>query len=110
VSQANEPARLKLQLSCIQFEPVIGDVAGNLARSCALIRAAAASGSRLIVLPELANTGYVFETMEEALGLAEPVPDVGPPALGFSWLGNSKSISSPASPSATATRCIIRRF
>jgi N-carbamoylputrescine amidase len=79
VSQANDPARPLLQVSCIQFEPVIGDVAGNLARSCALIREAAASGTRLIVLPELANTGYVFETLEEVRGLAEPAPD-GPSA------------------------------
>lgn len=75
MSQANKPARPPLQVSCIQFEPVIGDVAGNIERSCTLIREAAASGSRLIVLPELANTGYVFETMDEARSLAEPVPD-----------------------------------
>ncbi len=74
MSQANDPARPLLQVSCIQFEPVIGDVAGNLARSSALIRAAAASGSRLIVLPELASSGYVFATLEEAQGLAEEVP------------------------------------
>ena len=75
MSQANDPARPLLQVSCIQFEPLIGDVVGNLARSSTLIRDAAASGSRLIVLPELANTGYVFESLEEAQGLAEPVPD-----------------------------------
>lgn len=68
-------ARPPLQVSCIQFEPVIGEVERNVARSCDLIRAAAASGSRLIVLPELANSGYVFEAMEEAASLAEPVPD-----------------------------------
>jgi N-carbamoylputrescine amidase len=74
VSQANDPARPLLQVSCIQFEPTFGDVAGNVARSCALIRDAAASGSKLIVLPELANTGYVFETLEEARKFAEPAP------------------------------------
>jgi N-carbamoylputrescine amidase len=74
LSQANDPARPLLQISCIQFEPRIGDVDGNLLRSSALIREAAASGSRLIVLPELANTGYVFESVEEARSLAEPVP------------------------------------
>jgi N-carbamoylputrescine amidase len=75
VSQANNPARPYLQVSCIQFEPLIGDVEGNLERSSVLIRAAAGSGSRLIVLPELANTGYVFATKEEAESLAEPAPD-----------------------------------
>lgn len=73
--QANDPARPPLQVSCIQFEPRIGAVADNVARSSELVRAAAASGSRLIILPELANSGYVFETLEEATALAEPVPD-----------------------------------
>ncbi|MFC3690827.1 nitrilase family protein [Chenggangzhangella methanolivorans] len=72
--QANASARPPLQVSCIQFEPLMGDVEGNVARSCAAVRAAAAAGSRLLVLPELANTGYVFETMEEAAALAEAVP------------------------------------
>jgi predicted amidohydrolase len=75
MSQASASARPQLRVSCIQFEPVIGDVAGNLARSSQLIRDAASNGSRLIVLPELANTGYVFETMDEAMSLGEPVPE-----------------------------------
>ena len=70
----NISARLPLQVCCIQFEPVFGDTENNLARSADLIRAAASAGSRLIVLPELANTGYVFESLEEARSLAEPVP------------------------------------
>lgn len=91
MSQANDIARPLLQVSCIQFEPVIGDVAGNLTRSSALIRAAAASGSRLIVLPELANTGYVFATLEEARSLAEPVPD-GPSARAWSALARELGV------------------
>lgn len=67
--------REPIRVSCIQFEPVFGAVEENLARSAALIRDAAAQGSMLIVLPELANTGYVFETKDEALQLGEPVPD-----------------------------------
>ena len=64
MSDVTSPARQPVQISCVQFEPVIGDVAGNLARSAERIRQAAAAGSRLIVLPELANTGYVFESRE----------------------------------------------
>ena len=67
--------RAPIRVSCIQFEPVFGAVAQNVARACDLIRAAATDGSALVVLPELANTGYVFETAEEALALGEPVPD-----------------------------------
>ena len=72
--QANGPARPPIRVSCIQFEPQIGAVAANMARASDLVRAAAAEGSRLIVLPELASTGYVFESRAEAAALAEPVP------------------------------------
>ncbi len=83
--QANDPARPAFRVSCIQFEPEFGAVDANLARSSDLVRAAAREGSRLVVLPELANTGYVFETPEEAAALAEPVPD-GPSARAWGAL------------------------
>ncbi|MEL6063904.1 MULTISPECIES: nitrilase family protein [unclassified Methylobacterium] len=73
--QANDPARPPIRVSCLQFAPLIGDVAANMARASDLVRAAAAEGSQLIVLPELASTGYVFESQAEARSLAEPVPD-----------------------------------
>jgi predicted amidohydrolase len=40
-----------------------------------MINEAADKGANLIVLPELCNTGYVFNTRAEAYSLAEPVPD-----------------------------------
>ncbi|MGU3388450.1 nitrilase family protein [Methylobacterium sp. D53M] len=73
--QANDPARPPIRVSCIQFEPEFGAVDANVARASDLVRAAAAEGGRLIVLPELASTGYVFESAAEAAALAEPVPD-----------------------------------
>ncbi|WP_071000150.1 nitrilase family protein [Methylobacterium sp. C1] len=73
--QANGPVRPPIRVSCIQFEPKFGAVDANMARASDLVRAAAAEGSRLIVLPELASTGYVFESAAEAAALAEPVPD-----------------------------------
>jgi predicted amidohydrolase len=57
--------------AAVQMEPRIGETARNIAHSLALIEAAADRGARLIVLPELANSGYVFETREEATALAE---------------------------------------
>lgn len=62
-------------LACIQYEPHIGDRAGNLAAMETRIRAAAARGAALIVLPELADSGYVFETTEEVAELSRPAPD-----------------------------------
>ena len=58
----------------IQMEPRIGHKEDNMARSVALIERAAAGGAALVVLPELANTGYVFESRAEAFALAESVP------------------------------------
>jgi predicted amidohydrolase len=56
------------------MEPRVGHKAANVAKSLELIAAAARNGARLVVLPELANSGYVFESREEAFALAEPVP------------------------------------
>ena len=44
-------------LACVQMEPQVGDRAGNIARSVALIERAAEAGAQLIVLPELASSG-----------------------------------------------------
>ncbi|WP_108658677.1 nitrilase family protein [Acuticoccus kandeliae] len=61
-----------LTIACVQFEPKIGEVARNIAESVDRIGEAADNGARLVVLPELCNTGYVFESRAEALSLAEP--------------------------------------
>ena len=63
-----------VKIACIQMEPVVGRKEQNVKRSVQLIEQAAAQGARLIVLPELCNTGYVFESREEAFALAEEVP------------------------------------
>jgi predicted amidohydrolase len=64
----------RIGVACVQMEPVVGSKAANLEKSLALIGQAADKGATLIVLPELANSGYVFETREEAFALSEPVP------------------------------------
>jgi predicted amidohydrolase len=63
-----------VKIACIQMEPVVGKKEPNVTRSLELIETAAAQGARLIVLPELCNTGYVFESREEAFALAEEAP------------------------------------
>jgi N-carbamoylputrescine amidase len=65
----------KVTIACLQMQPRFGDVAANVAHSLELIDEAAARGAGLLVLPELANTGYVFASREEALGLAEEIPN-----------------------------------
>lgn len=63
-----------VRVACAQFEPRIGEKERNLQRTEELIREAAANGARLVILPELCNTGYVFNSREEAFSLSEPVP------------------------------------
>ncbi|MBV9782639.1 MAG: nitrilase family protein [Acidisphaera sp.] len=65
------PPDTQLTVACIQMEPRIGAVEENVRRSLEFIGIAADRGARLIVLPELCNSGYVFETAEEARDLAE---------------------------------------
>ena len=64
----------EVRVACIQMEPVVGEKDRNLARSLQMIDEAAGQGARLIVLPELANSGYVFESRNEAIALAEEIP------------------------------------
>jgi predicted amidohydrolase len=50
---------------------MIGDVDGNRRLLRLAIRKAADEGARLIVLPELCTTGYVFESLREARALTD---------------------------------------
>ncbi|CAB3761412.1 nitrilase family protein [Paraburkholderia humisilvae] len=61
----------RLGVACIQMQPEVGAKSRNVAHATELIEQAHARGARLIVLPELCNTGYVFESREEAFALSE---------------------------------------
>lgn len=58
-----------------QIEPVMGDVAANIARTSAAIEEAAARGADVVVLPELCSSGYMFASRDEAYALAETAGD-----------------------------------
>ncbi|MEZ0492701.1 nitrilase-related carbon-nitrogen hydrolase [Kineococcus sp. TBRC 1896] len=55
-----------------QVALAVGDTDGNLARAVAAVQEAARRGARVVVLPELLRSGYVFASAREARGLAEP--------------------------------------
>jgi len=63
---------VELIVTCCQLAPVIGDFAGNRARVEAAVAEAAAGGAGVIVLPELALSGYCFDSVEEARALSVP--------------------------------------
>lgn len=71
-----------VKIACIQMEPVVGEKQRNVQRSLEFIERAAANGARLVVLPELCNSGYVFNSRDEAFALAEEVP-AGPTCRGW---------------------------
>ena len=60
-----------IAVACCQLAPKIGDLAHNRRITERAIRAAALQGARVVVLPELVQSGYVFHNLGEALALAE---------------------------------------
>ncbi|APA88630.1 nitrilase family protein [Paraburkholderia sprentiae WSM5005] len=62
-------------IACIQMQPQVGAKRDNVARALRYIETAASEGASLVVLPELANSGYVFKDRDEAFSLAEALPD-----------------------------------
>jgi 5-aminopentanamidase len=62
------------KIAGMQIEPHILDKERNLARSLDLIEAAARQGTQLVVFPEAALTGYVYNSLEEAYPVMETIP------------------------------------
>ncbi|MEA2638271.1 MAG: hypothetical protein QOE18_1328, partial [Chloroflexota bacterium] len=65
------------RIAVAQYEPRVGELDANRAQAVRWATDAAAQGADLIVLPELASSGYVFMDQEEAQRAAED-PDNGP--------------------------------
>ena len=65
----------------IQFDPKIGLVRENRIRILGLIDEVAAQGAKLVVFPECALSGYVFDDMDEARLASERVPGPSTQAL-----------------------------
>jgi predicted amidohydrolase len=62
-----------MKLSIIQFTPVFGDIDKNIEQISALMMDI--GDADLIVLPELASTGYKFKDKNEATSLSERADD-----------------------------------
>jgi 5-aminopentanamidase len=71
----------QVTIGVCQLAPVIGDVEGNVRRAVAAVRQACSRGASLVVLPELATTGYAFSGPDELRPLAEPLS--GPSVSAF---------------------------
>ncbi len=63
-----------IKIACVQTNPVLADVPTNLHRIEHWLTQAATAGARLAAFTECALTGYMFESREEALPHAQPIP------------------------------------
>jgi predicted amidohydrolase len=65
----------EIVVACVQLAPVLGDYAANQAQIADAVRRAAAAGAAVVVVPELATSGYVFSSAEEARAAARPAAE-----------------------------------
>jgi predicted amidohydrolase len=59
-----------VHVACCQIEPDVLDPRGNVEMARAALAAAIDDGAQIVVLPELVNSGYVFESIDEARAAA----------------------------------------
>lgn len=58
------------RIACHQIAPRMGDLASNCAEISRAVRTSVASGADIVVVPELATSGYAFESREEVESVA----------------------------------------
>jgi predicted amidohydrolase len=78
-----------VQVAAVQFESRLGDLDGNRLRMLEWAEEAAANGAKLIVFPEMATSGYIFENRQEIAPYVEPIP--GPTTELFQTLAEKYS-------------------
>ena len=84
-------ATSEVTVACCQIAPRGGERAANRAACRAAVEHAAAAGAGIVVLPELASSGYVFRDLAEAVTLAEPLD--GPTAAEWAGLAGRLGIT-----------------
>jgi predicted amidohydrolase len=62
-----------VRVAAVQMDVMLGDLDRNLRAILDRLDTAAGAGARLVVFPECALSGYVFESREEAMSAAEPI-------------------------------------
>jgi 5-aminopentanamidase len=65
---------MQMKIAVVQMDVHLADKAANIQAIVERLDAAVGNGAELIVFPECAVTGYCFDSLEEALPEAEPVP------------------------------------
>ncbi|HEY7738971.1 MAG TPA: carbon-nitrogen hydrolase family protein [Candidatus Limnocylindria bacterium] len=62
---------MTIRVAACQIDPHLGEVDRNLEHIEQVVADAAGKGAQLVLLPEAATTGYVFESLDEALTVAQ---------------------------------------
>lgn len=62
------------KVAAVEFNPEMFELERNISRACEVIREAATNGARLIVLPETAVSGYIYQDREQFLPYMDTVP------------------------------------
>lgn len=90
MAASDTPAAIApVRVACCQIEPHVGDKAFNLAKTAHFIERAAREGARIVVLPELCSSGYVFESRAEARDLSDAFDDGETTTL---WAGLARDL------------------
>jgi predicted amidohydrolase len=66
--------KITYKVAAVQFEPDLGNVKENRLRIAELAVKAAHKGAKLIVFPEMATSGYVWESRKEIAPFVETIP------------------------------------
>ena len=71
------------KIAAVQMDCAFADKSKNLEAIRTHLREAAFAGARLVIFPECALSGYCFESKEEAMPQAEPIPGPSTKSLAF---------------------------
>src|SRR5437870_8267820 len=77
----------RYRVAAIQYEPTLGEKEQNVSDLLRLVEEAVRHEARLVVLPEIATTGYCWESRDEIAPHVEPIP--GPTTERFQQLAAS---------------------
>lgn len=107
----------RVDVACVQLSPVVGAYEANQA---AVVDAIARADADVVVVPELATSGYVFESAQEARSLARPAAEAVAPWIeaaggsvvvgGFAELEGGTVYNSAAIVDATGVLAVYRKL
>ena len=83
------PPLSRYRVAAVQYEPILGEKEKNVWNLLRLTEEAAQQDARLIVLPEMATTGYCWTSRTEIAPYTEPLP--GPTTERFQALATRYS-------------------